>query len=131
MTVAQEFIDLLVPIHVIKAKYPGGWAGCLRDHAPLIGGRVWYDEHLFRDGAMSPADAQRLVERWKRLGFHVCDEANGIPERWVDVCLSEGMLGGAALPCDWIAYDPASGGAYMKGTTPGKLVGRNNFSEHT
>jgi len=53
MAVALEFIDLIVPVAVIRTKYPGGWDQCLRDHEFLIGGRVWFDDHLFSDGAMS------------------------------------------------------------------------------
>jgi len=37
MAIALEFIDLVVPIETIRQKYPGGWEGCLRYHAPLIG----------------------------------------------------------------------------------------------
>lgn len=42
MTIALEFIDFIVPIAVIKKKYPGGWDQCLKDHENLIGGRVWF-----------------------------------------------------------------------------------------
>ena len=69
MAVALEFIDFIVPIALIRAKYRGGWEKCLQDHSRLIGGRVWYDEHLFRDGAMSPRDIQSLIDEWEGLGF--------------------------------------------------------------
>ena len=61
MAVALEFIDFLVPIELIRQKYPGGWAQCLKDHERLIGGRVWFDEHLLRDGAMNPSDIESLL----------------------------------------------------------------------
>jgi len=61
MAIKLEFLDLIVPIKTIKKKYPGGWKQCLKDHNGLIGGRVWYDEHLFRDGAMSPNDIAYLL----------------------------------------------------------------------
>ena len=64
MAIALEFIDFVVPIDTIRRKYPGGWEQCLRDHAGLIGGRVWYDEHLFRDGAMNSDDIMIVVDRW-------------------------------------------------------------------
>ena len=51
MAVALEFIDLIVPVAVIRTKYPGGWEQCLRDHEFLIGGCVWFDDHLFSDTA--------------------------------------------------------------------------------
>jgi hypothetical protein len=52
MAVELEFINLIVPIALIKQKYPGGWEQCLDDHANLIGGRVWYDEHpIYSEGS--------------------------------------------------------------------------------
>ena len=47
VALALEFIDFVVPIARIREEYPGGWEQCLHDHADLIGGRVWYDDHLF------------------------------------------------------------------------------------
>jgi hypothetical protein len=64
MAVQLEFINFIVPIKVIKQKYPGGWEQCLKDHEDLIGGRVWFDEHLLRDGAMNPLDISYLLEEW-------------------------------------------------------------------
>jgi hypothetical protein len=61
MAIKLEFFDFIVPIKTIKKKYPGGWVQCLKDHDGDIGGRVWYDEHLFRDGAMSPNDIAYLL----------------------------------------------------------------------
>lgn len=84
MAIALEFIDFVVPVHVIQSKYPGGWEQCLSDHASLIGG-VWYDDHLFRDGAMNPADAKAIVDRWRMLGFETMAERGGRTE-WCDVC---------------------------------------------
>jgi hypothetical protein len=71
MAIALEFIDFVVPIATIREKYPGGWDTCLRDHHELIGGRVWFDTHLFRDGAMSPADVRDLAQRWERSTLQV------------------------------------------------------------
>ena len=123
MAVAQEFIDFFVPIATIREKYPGGWEQCLREHAAGIGQRVWYDEHLFRDGAMSPGEAKALVAWWRVLGFTPHRIEGGQPVEWLDVCLSERTFGGPTLPCAWIAYDDATGGAYLKGTEPGELRG--------
>ena len=124
MAVVQEYIDFFVPTRVIRQKYPGGWERCILDHQHLVGGRVWYDAHLFRDGAMSPADMQRIVSHWKKLGFEALREMDGRPVEWVDVCVSERMYGGPTSPCAWLAFDEVTGGAYLKGTDPGKLVGR-------
>jgi fatty acid CoA ligase FadD36 len=61
MAVRLEHIDLLVPIHLIEEKYPGGFAQCLADHRPLIGRRMWHDGQLLRDGALDPASARALA----------------------------------------------------------------------
>jgi hypothetical protein len=120
MSIQLEFINFIVPIMTIKEKYPGGWEQCLSDHENLIGGRVWYDEHLFRDGAMNPMDIGHLVEEWKKLGFHTHDGGDN-PSKWVDVCVVEAMFGGTTLACDWIEVDGDT--AFLKGTSKGKLIG--------
>lgn len=109
MAIALEFIDFIVPIAVIREKYPGGWEQYLQDHQCLIGVRIWFDDHLVRDGAMSPAAIAALVEEWSLAGLQPTEERNG--ERvWKDCCVVESMLGGTTLPCDWlvVAEDRAS-----------------------
>jgi len=61
MTIQLEFINFIVPISEIEEKYPGGWVQCLMDHENFFGGRVWYDEYLFRDGAMNPMNIEGLI----------------------------------------------------------------------
>ena len=104
MAINTEFIDLIVPIETIRRKYPGGWEQCLQDHAPLLGGRVWHDDYLLRDGAMNPMDMQRLVEEWEAMGFTATAEVNG-QKQWVDFCVHDMMMG-VTLPCEWI-IEPA------------------------
>jgi len=124
MSVQLEFINFIVPIKTIKEKYPGGWEQCLSDHENLIGGRVWYDEHLFRDGAMNPMDIGRLVEEWRELGFQPHDGGDN-PTKWVDVCVVEAMFGGNTLACDWI--EVGGGTASLKGASKGEIVGREQI----
>jgi hypothetical protein len=124
MAVALEFIDFIVPINLIKAKYPGGWDQCLKDHSALLGGRVWHDDHLLRDGAMSPAGIEALVSEWTALGFEPMREVNG-KKTWQDCCVTEHMFGGPTLPCDWIEITEDGRAAFLKGTEPGPTVGRS------
>ena len=121
MAVCTEFINLIVPIQVIKDKYPGGWEQCLEDHKNKINRSVWFDEHLFHDGTMNPMDMESLVERWGKLGFECIGHRVGNPY-WKDVCVVEF---GPTMPCDWIAVDRKTRGVYLKGTEPGVLIGRN------
>lgn len=123
MAIALEFIDFIVPIAVIRTKYPGGWEQCLRDHEFLLGGRVWHDDHLFRDGAMNPGDIESLVEEWIELGFEPIVERDG-HRIWKDCCVAESMFGGTTLSCDWIEFGEDGQSAYLKGTEPGIVVGR-------
>ncbi len=127
MAIALEFIDFIVPISVIREKYPGGWEQCLQDHRQLIGGRVWHDDHLLRDGGMSPLDIEHLIEEWAALGFQATEERNG-RRAWKDCCVVESLLGGATLPCDWLAIGEDGCSAYLKGTEPGEIRSRHTVA---
>ena len=126
MAVQLAFINFIVPIEVIEHNYPGGWEQCLIDHKNLIGGRVWFDEYLFRDGAMNPMDIGHLVEQWQSFGFHTHDGGTN-PSKWIDVCVVEAMFGGATLPCDWLEIDGDS--AFYKGKAKGNVIGRDEISD--
>ena len=119
MAIQTEFIDFIVSINAIRAKYPGGLEACLKDHARLIGGRVWYDDYLFRNGAMNPHDIGHLVNEWTDLGFIGRAQVNG-QECWVDFCVHEGMFGGTTLPCDWLISNGPSSVAHID--DPGTAV---------
>ena len=124
MAIALEFLDFIVPISIIDDKYPGGWNVCLENHRDLIGKRVWYDDHLFRDGAMAPTDIQSLVANWKSMGFETIEERDG-RQAWKDVCVVEGMFGGPTLPCDWLTFDSSERIVYLTGTAPGEVAWPN------
>ncbi|QQG64642.1 hypothetical protein [Desulfobulbus oligotrophicus] len=123
MAIALEFIDFVVPISVIREKYPEGWEQCLKDHRQLIGGRVWFDAHLFRDGAMNPLDIKSLLEEWTALGFEPTEKTDG-QLFWKDCCVIESLFGGPTRPCSWIAMGDDGRSAYLKGTEPGNVIGR-------
>ena len=124
MAVFCEFLNFIVPIHIIRDKYDGGWDQCIKDHQPLIGGRVWFDEHLFRDGAMSPPDMQELLNYWEHQALEPFGTLNG-EKIWKDCCIVEGapLGGGPTLPCDWIELSEDGTAASLKGSEPGKLAG--------
>ncbi len=122
MAIMTQFINFIVPIKIIEQKYPGGWNQCLKDHANLIGGRVWYDDHLFHDGAMNPMDIGSLVEEWTQMGFECISEKDG-QKYWKDVCVYEAMFGGATLPCDWIETDKTNRYVSLKGAPVCELAG--------
>lgn len=117
MAVLLEFIDFIVPISVIEEKHPGGWAWCRKRYE----GAAWYDDHLFRLGAMSPDGIKHLVDQWIALGFEPKGDRNG-QEYWKDCCVVEPMFGGKTLPCDWLEISEDGRSAYLKGTEPEEVV---------
>lgn len=125
MAVQLEFINLIVRIETIKAKYPGGWEACLQDHKHDIGRRIWYDDHLFRDGAMNPMDMQFLVTCWESMGFETKRDVDGTIV-WQDVCVAD-YLNGNSRPCDWLLHMETERAVYLKGTEPGPVIGREKF----
>jgi len=124
---ALEFIDVVVPIAKIRDLYPGGWEQCLLDYSALLGRRVWYDQYLFRDGAMSPSEVKLLVEGWAVLGFEANETRKG-QLYWKDLCVVESRHGGPTRPCGWLAYDAARRIAHLAGTGPGILAWRGRPS---
>jgi len=123
VAIGLEFIDVVIPIARIRESYPGGWDQCQRDYAALLGRRVWYDQHLFRDGAMDPSQVRMLVEGWAVLGFEPMGKRpTGL--YWKDVCVINWRQGGPTAPCDWLAFDPNSRTAHLAGTEPGPLAWR-------
>lgn len=120
MAIAFEFINCLVPRSAIERRYPGGWTQCLRDHAPFLGGRVYYDDHLFHDGAMGPGGIDLLSRQWSAQGFLPKISVNG-REVSNDVCVID-VVGGKLWPCEWVAH-PSAFVAHLAGTKPGRLVG--------
>lgn len=122
MAVALEFLNLIVPIGIIRQKYRGGWEQCLLDYERLIGGRVWFDDWLFRDGAMSSVDIGHLADRWMQRGFQG-KIGEGSEARWNDFCVVSENFRHPTLRCDWIVV--GRGMAHLAGQEPGKVVGRN------
>jgi hypothetical protein len=104
MSIKTEFINFIVPIATIRAKYPGGWERCILDHTALLQGRCWHDDYLFRNGAMNPMDMKSLVEHWQEMGFAVTKEVNG-QTKWADFCVYEGLFG-SAYECEWLVEIP-------------------------
>lgn len=127
MSVALEFINVLVRIDTIKAKYQGGWEQFLKDYERRIGTIACYDEHLYREAAMNPADVECLVQQWSGNGFQVYREEDGKAVEWLDVCVVE--LFGPTLVCDWVAITHDGFGAYLVGTDPGRLITTDHFPE--
>ena len=128
MAVALECINFIVPFSVIRKKYPGGLAQCLLDHRGLIegSGPIWFDEHLFRDGAMNDLDMMFILSRWEGLGVRPTVKRRG-KNVWKDCCVPS--LGGSSTSCDWLEYSDQKGIVWLKGTEPGETMYCQNCTE--
>lgn len=113
MAINLECLNLIIPIDVIRRKYPGGWEQCQRDFGGAIGWRMWHDDHLLRDGAMNPMDMMMMLSEWERMGLQPFGRKNR-KKVWKDCCIVS--IDGPTLPCDWI--EVRDGRAWLKGTEP-------------
>jgi hypothetical protein len=123
MAIKCEFIDLIIPIDKIDSIYTGGFRKFKEDHIQgFLCGRLYHDNYLFRDGAMSSADIGNLIRKWEPLGLKVVAEIDG-QKQWIAFCVVEGMYGGPTLAYAWLEYDRYNNSVYLKGKTKGKLIG--------
>jgi hypothetical protein len=122
MAVALEFINLIIPIARIDQVWPGGFAAYKAGHERFFGLRLWHDEHLFRDGAMSPLDMQSLVGEWTRRGLVGKTEKNSVLV-WQDLCVVDQLSACPTLPCDWLEGSRADRCVWLKGQPQGELAG--------
>jgi hypothetical protein len=125
MAVQLEFLNLIIPVQVIEQKYSGGWDACLEDHAKSIGRVVWYDDHLFRTGAMDGDMIANLIEKWTNLGFEATDV---VDEKtvWRDLCVVD-AFGFSQHDSPWIVVDGAERTAWRRGCDKGDVIGREQF----
>ena len=127
MAIQLEFVSVIVPVQRIRDLYPGGWDGCLKDNAERLGKVVWYDEHLFHGGgAMDPEMVGALIERWTRLGFTATEVVDG-KKVWKDLVVCDAFGFSKHGICPWIVVDGDERLAYLRGTEPGPIIGRDHF----
>lgn len=126
MAVRCEFIDIIVPIAAIDRVYPGGFAAFKAENLALFGGRLWHDQHLLRDGAMSPMAAKEAVAYWESMGLTAMEMRDKV-RVWKDVCVVERMSGGPTALCDWLVFDIDRACVYLKGDLAEPVVGREGF----
>ncbi len=121
MAIHTELFNFIVPIYIIEKKYPGGWIQCLIHHRVYIGGKVWFDDHLFRYGSMSSRDLYDKLREWENMGFTGIITRYG-QDYWGDICILETLFG-LDIICDWLQFDVNCNAVYLKFAAPGSLVG--------
>lgn len=125
MAIKLEFLSLVVARQRIEEIYPDGWSGCLSDHAKSLGKTIWYDDHLFRAGAMDPEMIDDLITKWTRLGFKATEVAEG-KTVWQDFCVVT-SYGVSKHQCPWIEVDSAMRVAWLRGVERREVFGREQF----
>lgn len=121
MAVYCEFINIIIPIANIDRVYPGGFAAYKQEHAKEFTGRMYHDEYLFRDGAMSAGDAQAIITEWEQRGLIPLISKDGV-EYWHELC-SVNMMTGLTQPCTWARYDRKQSCVHMTGAPETPVVG--------
>jgi hypothetical protein len=120
MTIRLHAINLLVPIHLIEARYPGGLEACIDDHESLIGDRVWFD------GAPSSAGIRALVDGWTRVGLQPVRRTES-GWHWDDLCVVTASRAAPTLPCEWLRLSPDGNDAWWAHAEPGPSFGPEDF----
>jgi len=104
MALTLDFISLIIPIEKIEKYYPGGFEQFKKDRDITDNeDNEWYDDYIFREGAMAPADIEDKVNEWKKLGVNPFTEKDG-KKMWDELCVVD-YLGGKTLPCDWLIVE--------------------------
>ncbi len=122
MAIQLEFSSVIIPIfNIQRCRSLGGFRKYLEGLGMLVGDIYWYDEFLFRDGAMHYAEIAQIVNAWEAQGLRGLVQRNG-REEWGDVCVVD-YRDGLTRPCPWLEYDAEHHCVYMTGTPMGAIVG--------
>jgi len=136
MSLFVQFYSVIIPLEKIKTcESVGGLMGILELKKDAVGGRIYFDDYLYRDGAMGPGDVEDIVKFWEGHGLVGIAERDGA-EYWKDLCVVD-MFGGPTLPCDWLEFEAlideegrrSHSFVYRKGTEPGKLIKPNSYTK--
>lgn len=124
MAIIVRFLGVVIPIkNIEKCKAVGGFKGILEKEKDWVGKKVLYDEHLYKDGAMSPDDIEYIVKFWEKQGLTPFENKNG-KKQWKDLCVVDAICG-PTLPCEWLKYEAYDGGGlcvWMKGKYMGRVI---------
>jgi hypothetical protein len=100
MSIGLQFLNLIIPIENI----PDFNEMLVRSNTG-IGKGIWYDEYLYREGAMGYGDIEHMLGQWQRRGLSGKAADRG-GESWADLCVVASTSGFEGR-CDWLSYDPS------------------------
>jgi hypothetical protein len=100
MSIGLQFFNLIIPIENIP-----DFDELLVRSNKGIGTGIWYDEYLYREGAMGYGDIEHMLEYWQRRGLSG-KTVNRNSESWSDLCVVASTSGFEGR-CDWLSYTPS------------------------
>lgn len=128
MTVAREFIDVIIPIRHIERVHPGGPVGYCGNHRAAFGGRLWHDGVILRDDAMGSQDIKSLVEECEPLGLASMADVGGRTV-WNEPCAVTSPPCRPTAWCEWLRMRPERSGVYHTGHEDAPSVNRHVMRE--
>ena len=103
MALKCEFINVIINLSSLDKSYAGGREQFIKENQERLGKIEWYDDYIYRTGAMSPRAAQDIVVYLVFNGLKSKKD-----NKWQeDICVIDTM-GGLTLECSWVKYDPTN-----------------------
>lgn len=130
MAIKIEFVNLIIPIENInRSTFEGGFEKHLEEFKGLIGGPVWYDQHLFRMGWMDTWMIDGYINFWKDHGLIPIVKRNGV-EYWQYLFAISTGLNMFMTNCDWVEYDLKKHKVWLKGTDPDDIYPNQDYASY-
>jgi hypothetical protein len=95
MAVLVEAISVIVRVHAIDDRYPGGWLAFEKD---VPNQTLCCDNELARVGFMNPENCRSFVDKLERVGIIHLKDGNS-----QDILVADQMQG-PTTPCDWAEF---------------------------
>jgi hypothetical protein len=128
MAVAVYCFTVVVPLSSIERGYPGGLMAWFQETGGADGKRIWFDDKLVAFCYYDPSLSYNGVRAWVDLGFAGNTKGKCIEEALL--CAQVDMqLGVLSADVDWLEFNSAQPSAWIKGTSPGRIVGPKEILE--
>jgi len=121
MSLGLLFWNIIIPIEKIS-----DFGDLLSENDRRIGANIWYDEHLYREGAMGYGDIEHMLEYWQSRGL-VGNVEGQEAQSWSDLCVVASQGVGPEARCDWLTSDPSRNCVSHVLERHGKVVVHNPF----
>ncbi|MFA6427233.1 MAG: hypothetical protein WCW16_02175 [Candidatus Magasanikbacteria bacterium] len=123
MAIISTFYSILIPIENLRRVLSKEQLQEILPKRTCYGG-IWFDDYLYCEISMGPADNEAIVEFWKEKGLVPFETRDG-KQYWNELCLIPSPDNQPTLPCDWveIRYEDKHGYCYnLRGKPQGEIV---------